>query len=333
MVSLFGTVFSFLDDEGDKAHSEAIKENDNVVTNLANEEIGAVDDEGGSEVCFNVVDDGKEAEGVKTRFEIVPNKEFKCDKCNFSFNTIFELRKHIKRIHEKERNFKCNGCDFKFFTNHEMRIHYKKKHKELELEKDEEKSDKEFKCKLCNYSTSIEVSLEHHQKRTHDKVRNFNCNICDHKTYEYSEMKKHQASSHSEEKANLLITKIGQIESKDYKCKNCNYSTDKKGSLVMHIERRHEKILNYECSLCGHKRYGKQEMEGHIKNKHPNVNCSIIRLGVDGPLNTKSSEDPLESKSSDDQHETKSSEDPLESTLSEDPLKTEFAKDPLEFLE
>ena len=267
MVSLFGTVFSFIDEDGDKTQSQAVEGNENDVPNLAINEIEAIVERGSE-----VIDKNNKGE-VENNIGSVSNKELKCDECNYSFRTKKYLYRHFERIHVKVRNYKCSICDLHFYANYELSAHYKKKCFAPGLKNNERQLDKEFKCKLCNYSTNIKLSLEHHHKRKHEKI------------------------NHHKRKHEKIC---------NFKCKNCYYSTDTKGSLVSHIKRRHDKILNYQCSVCERKTYGKREMKGHIINKHPNVDCSFKKFRSDqlvpsaDSLKSKSTEVPLKSKSTED---------------------------------
>ena len=55
---------------------------------------------------------------------------------------------------------------------------------------------KDFKCDICDFTSSRNVALTRHTKNVHDKIKKYECKICDAKFSENSTLKKHIKSVH-----------------------------------------------------------------------------------------------------------------------------------------
>lgn len=68
---------------------------------------------------------------------------FECSNCNKIFGTMYQLKRHILRVHEKLKRFACDKCPIKFYDKYSLKVHHVRHIKNLSN-----------KLKLCNNSDS-----------------------------------------------------------------------------------------------------------------------------------------------------------------------------------
>ena len=88
---------------------------------------------------------------------------FKCDTCDSSYRNNYDLKKHIERVHDKDKNHEeeisyCDQCTYsspwrEYLSKHKRRAH----------------GESTFYCDQCPYSNKINHELKLHMKRMHNK--------------------------------------------------------------------------------------------------------------------------------------------------------------------
>ena len=53
---------------------------------------------------------------------------FNCGECSFATNYKNSVNKHVKRIHQKNKDHKCELCEYKAFSEKEIAKHIKSRH-------------------------------------------------------------------------------------------------------------------------------------------------------------------------------------------------------------
>merc|ERR1712154_83282 len=150
-----------------------------------------------------------------------------CDHCPFTATSKSQLKDHKKDTHEWSYNDKkilhqCKKCPFKSKTKEELKEHAKNMHLECKLKFNrhekfkysiEKASEKIHKCVQKNSGTAEEqkVHLNNHIDSTHHREDNV--------TYD-------------------------QWGGKTFKCDHCPLTYVKKGVLLRHIKKCHEKGQN-----------------------------------------------------------------------------------------
>ena len=89
-------------------------------------------------------------ETVKTKTE-----NMTCDQCNETFVTPRYLKKHKELVHEGVKRYKCEDCGKMFGQMGNMKLHKARVH-------EGKKSEKKFKCKLCDKSYYYKQALKDH---------------------------------------------------------------------------------------------------------------------------------------------------------------------------
>ena len=111
---LMTSVFSFIDqlmDEKPNELSEEIKEKVKLEKKVVKKHLK------------------EEKEEREIKLEKSNNKNFRCDKCDYSTNIKQSLQRHELAVHKEVVRYACSSCDFKSFYRKNTRVHLKSKHK------------------------------------------------------------------------------------------------------------------------------------------------------------------------------------------------------------
>lgn len=84
-----------------------------------------------------------------------------CNICLKTFLTPNNLKLHVRRIHNAERNHVCKICDMSFFTAHGMKKHIRRTHTDIEV--------KPYSCNFCVCKFKMKYSLSKHLKNRHGR--------------------------------------------------------------------------------------------------------------------------------------------------------------------
>ncbi len=164
---------------------------------------------------------------------------FRCQRCDYKCSRNSDLKKHIKRVHDKIKDRQCPHCEYKCSTNSDLKKHIKQVHDMV----------RDIQCSQCNFKCSAISSLRRHMKAVHDKLKNAQCPNCVFKCSDYGNLQSHIKQVHT--------------QLKDFECLQCNFKCSLKASLVVHIKRIHDKLKDFECSQCEYKCPAKGDLDKH----------------------------------------------------------------------
>jgi KRAB domain-containing zinc finger protein len=91
--------------------------------------------------------------------------KLQCSFCDFQNTQKKSLNRHLSNVH-RDRVFKCEECEFRTIDNAQMRKHQGRTH---------------LKCGYCNYKTTLQITLDIHEKKLHqssDIEEKFQCDKC-----------------------------------------------------------------------------------------------------------------------------------------------------------
>lgn len=126
----------------------------------------------------------------KSRREI-----FKCPLCPATFFRRFNLKRHIRAAHEKERNYPCSFCDRRFSNASNLKVHVEMKHSENE----------EFHhCDKCEYKSHSKHNLAQHVRNHHP----LDCYFCKRRFHKFDSFVFHYGKMHTKEKQDLSLDKL-----------------------------------------------------------------------------------------------------------------------------
>ena len=173
----------------------------------------------------------------KSKTNIKPPVNYKCDLCSYSTNKTTNYNMHYKMVHLKNRTLcqlcgkeysninqhmrvihkvlksgktekvKCQDCNQEYY---DIDQHRRRAHSNLYVGRD-------CKCDICGANFSKYANLIRHQKRVHQKIRT-TCDICQ---KQVSNIDKHK-KVHVKNSCNEKVSTLNQLE-KDHKTKLKNF--------------------------------------------------------------------------------------------------------------
>ena len=155
---------------------------------------------------------------MKKRHDIAT--PYQCPKCDLSYSTSIELRKHFLNVHKSEKTIvgsdafeekdtfeldlstniivhdkkkphKCENCSRTFFHKSQLKVHQQNKIPCT-------KGKKEFECNICEASFSRKGHWAEHMQKRHDIDKPYLCEKCDLGYSTSVELRKHFLYVHDE---------------------------------------------------------------------------------------------------------------------------------------
>ena len=186
-----------------------------------------------------------------------------------------------------KRHLKCKYCFFTTTFTGALTNHVKSCNKEAKSVEDKKNvgkngNNKSYTCFYCKYKTVVKGELISHYIRRHPKTaeKKHKCTMCPFEAKLMSSIRKHFISKHKNKK---------NIEC--FKCKFCDYKTDKSLSLRGHVNASHGKQRSFKmsasknkhfiCESCNYKTNAIRNFKRHMNRIHnKKSNRSNPFLGV-----------------------------------------------------
>ena len=178
------------------------------------------------------------------------DKNAKCDTCEKSFGSAYDLQRH-QNTH-MEKSYLCTLCPKVFRKENSLDHHFAKIHTD-NCNDEKGHLDEQTLCAHCGSKFANKRNLQVHILRIHEKVFQHQCDKCGKDFGSLSNLKRH-ASVH------------GESEDK-YSCKLCEKSYHQSAHLTEHIKSVHEGVKP-KCDQCGKEFYKKSNLKSHIENVH-----------------------------------------------------------------
>lgn len=126
----------------------------------------------------------------KTHLEKSTRDVLKCHVCSQAFITRRGLRRHIRVVHENQRNHPCEFCGKTFPSAKDLERHVEARHAE--------NKDPIHSCDKCEYRSHSKHNLTRHARR--HWPANHECYFCGKKFLTLQELVKHSNRTHTLEK-------------------------------------------------------------------------------------------------------------------------------------
>ncbi|XP_076226944.1 uncharacterized protein LOC116432788 isoform X13 [Nomia melanderi] len=158
-----------------------------------------------------------------------------CDECDKSFVDDEKLKKHLIKVHQKEKPYQCVLCSKCFKTKEFLKTHLKQ-------------HNKRFTCDICGISKVSGYDLRLHKKK-HNKEYVTHCEMCGKGFYTKQTLERH------------LLTHTGE---KPFVCRICNTPYASAAYLSTHMK-SHGEREKYKCTMCNFESYWKGALKVHLK--------------------------------------------------------------------
>ena len=210
-----------------------------------------------------------------------------CNLCNYSSKNQSGAKRHVERMHLKEKRFICNTCNQDFNSKRELAYHLGMEHNDLSLCDNGANllslKPEALQCEYCEYSSTVRQYLERHVKAVHLRERNFVCSECG---FAFSEKKSLQGHidrntiTGSDGEARLQCSKYKKLpssasehiaknkESNEFHCLQCSYHSKCPSDTKRHVERMHLKLKKFVCKLCDKGFSSKPNFYLHLATDH-----------------------------------------------------------------
>ncbi|XP_078615711.1 uncharacterized protein LOC144884332 isoform X1 [Branchiostoma floridae x Branchiostoma japonicum] len=210
-----------------------------------------------------------------------PEKLHKCEECSRHFTKQCLLKRHMQRVHTKEKPFHCDheGCDQQFRLFVELKRHTRVHAKPFQCQE----CDKQFlrlgllKKHMVSHSDQTPFQCDHEgcgkQFRrkgelkkhlvTHTDVKPYQCEVCGKQSRLMGDLKKHMLTHTGEkphrcEECGKQFTQTASLKKhmrshtgeKPFQCEKCGMQFTQMGSLKVHA-RTHTDEKPYVCETCG----------------------------------------------------------------------------------
>ncbi|XP_012226371.1 zinc finger protein 311 [Linepithema humile] len=170
--------------------------------------------------------------GQKRTQVIIPTTDnLKCDICNKSFKTSFQLLRHNRLKHAREedittRNFPCDLCP-KRYPDQTSLARHRKTHT----------GDRPFQCLECHKNFPTSTALRRHLTQHNSQSRPLPCIYCGRRFMDKASLKVHEESHMPNEQ-------------RKYVCDICHKTFTHITDLSMH-KKYHDPEKKFDCEVCG----------------------------------------------------------------------------------
>ena len=211
-------------------------------------------------------------------------EETECNICLKRFSRPAHCKAHKENMHSRVNMYQCEKCKTKFKTEKGLRTHLQRSH--------ENESKDPFICTVCGAVFLLKSSLARHckakQHNSYPKTGSTTkkkksrvssetkCKIC-HKIIASHALESHMKKDHTE-------------EAREFKCRMCEFETNRNDSLLRHYRERHNRfqtdfdaikatfkdgISSYQCPDCKKILRTKEDVEDHLVGKICALTCNI----------------------------------------------------------
>lgn len=119
-----------------------------------------------------------------------------CPHCGSTFKRRYEMDRHVRSIHLKQKRHQCEVCSKEFFQRSHLKVH-------MEAVHEQRKSDM---CNICGRLFSTKYKVDRHIRSVHLHERSHCCHICGSDYYQSSDLRRHMKLQHSEHVVDKAVT-------------------------------------------------------------------------------------------------------------------------------
>ena len=180
----------------------------------------------------------------------------KCKLCRKKFNSMGNMKRHVRMVHENSIHFKCQYCDQTFKEDRIQKFHNGKV---------------KNKCTFCPFISCTEHGLSRHIKKNHQQQQK----QCDVVISNQKDFEKHSKVKHEQSESTT-----GPVKEKVETCTECPFQSFHKIELEKHIKKVHgltefkgNDVTNQEKDEQGIKKVAENNDDKEVINCHL---CDIV---------------------------------------------------------
>ncbi|CRK86918.1 CLUMA_CG000739, isoform A [Clunio marinus] len=194
---------------------------------------------------------------------------YKCDRCESSFFSNGDLRKHELQFHKDDiKPHQCNICGRRFLVRRRLDLH---------METHRENRTKDHHCDICKTSYFHIEALHSHILRYHED-KPFSCTKCG-KSFKLEQNLKIHICNFFKESCKNQHDMSNKQDLKSFPCEICGKLFRNGSQLKQHHRRVHLKIKAYQCDICDKSFYVRKDLARHIdthrENRTRDYHCYI----------------------------------------------------------
>ncbi|XP_030633190.1 zinc finger and BTB domain-containing protein 40 [Chanos chanos] len=225
-------------------------------------------------VCRECGKGFSQANGLSVHLQTYHNiaEPHDCQKCQMSFSSLEEHRRHIQEVHPKELH-QCSECNKLLSTQSQL-----EKHKAVHA------GGKPHSCKICHKSYQQLSGLWYHNRTTHPEVFTgqgsrplrpvLQCKTCSKAFTSKVNLLKHRKSKHPEIHPDVdELDAQGTERASDvtvWKCLYCSSSLQSEEELQQHVSVEHfsQDTAVFGCTVCSLTFPTQLELQEHFLSNH-----------------------------------------------------------------
>lgn len=175
-------------------------------------------------------------------------KDQKCLRCSFATNSPYDLKNHIKRMHDSTKDYPCSekDCEKSFKRRCDMENHKKSVHSMMKIY---------VKCPQCEVIV-LEKGLQSHIINRHSEkasYKPFVCSVCGKAERYLKVLQRHFESAHEPHDRGVI-----------YPCPECDQQFFRRRELTAHSFDHFSGVV-HACDRCGNKYKSKKELTNHVR--------------------------------------------------------------------
>ena len=178
--------------------------------------------------------------------------KYGCSSCDYKKYHSLTVRRHIENKHlEGEEAKVVRLGDTEKIYEYPQNT-YRRTKKSI--------SNGKFKCNECDYSSNRHYMLKSHIDTVHLGIRNFSCKYCPYKSCEGANMKRHMQSAHGD--ISRFITRLD--------CKKCVNNEDHVDHVLCKTKNEYEPTIDgqFKCTECEYSTNSKYALKRHFNIVH-----------------------------------------------------------------
>ncbi|KAL1484716.1 hypothetical protein MTO96_032418 [Rhipicephalus appendiculatus] len=170
-----------------------------------------------------------------------------CKTCNRVFPQAFNLKRHM-RLHDMDKAHSCATCERSFYNKERFDTHVQ--------------SCGQFrKCEVCGKGFREEARLQAHIASQHDSATEPS------KEARLGDSSFEQAPADDQSSSEDGSGSNGTLSADQFACHVCDKTFKQNGNLKTHLK-SHDRVVQFECDICGLGFTLKHHYKRHRRNKH-----------------------------------------------------------------